>query len=244
MNKAYFITLLFIFSVFCINSSDTFLFVSDPWAPFTIGKEGQHIESGISYDLCNYIFEKLGLNYNSRIYPWQRVLVTLEYGEADFTFPLIRSESRDKFLVFSDVVLIDYGRIWYNKSAFPDGFEWDNIKDLEFFSIGIVKGYSQGKEIDAAIKKGLLDIDTSNSFKQGLIKLSNGRMDIFLGSEIVIKDLIKNNPEINSKNIAYAQKPYVQYNYRIAISKKSGLVKYLTEINKIISEIKDEEWIK
>lgn len=214
-------------------------FVSDPWPPFTIGKEGGQAEGGISIELCRAIFSRLDLKFTSQLFPWKRTLMYLKTGEADLTFPIIRNKERSPYLAFTDVVMNDKSRVWFLTERSGGPIEWETVQDLIPYTIGIVSGYTHDEIFVQAIKKGILKTERCLSYEEGIKKLLHSRMDILLGSESVIYSLIKSHPEWKGK-IKFTPKFSGQHAYRIGISKKSPLVALISEINQLILEMKTD----
>lgn len=215
------------------------IFVSDPWPPFVLGKEGGKAQGGISIELCQEIFSRLGIPFSSQLHPWKRALVYLKTGEADFTFPLIQNEERSVDIAFTDTVMTDKSRVWFLGARKGGPIEWETITDLKPYRIGIVSGYSHGELFNQAIKDGILKTEPCISYEQGIRKLLHSRMDLLLGNESVIYSLIRSHPEWKGK-LKYASKISSQHFYRIGISKKSPAMVLIPEINRLIGEMKTD----
>ena len=214
-------------------------FVSDPWPPFTIGKEGGQAQGGISIELCRAIFSRLDSKFISQLFPWKRTLMYLKTGEADLTFPLVRNKERSTYLAFTDVVMNDKSRVWFLTERSGGPIEWKTVADLKPYTIGIVSGYTHDEIFVQAIKKGILKTERCLSYEEGIKKLLHSRMDILLGSESVIYSFIKAHPEWKGK-IKFTPNFSGQHAYRIGISKKSHLVALLPKINRLIREMKTD----
>lgn len=214
-------------------------FVSDPWPPFTIGKEGGPAQGGISIEICREIFSRLGLNFASRLLPWKRAMVYLKTGEADLTFPLIQNQERSTYIAFTDIVMNDKSRVWFLAQRNGSLIEWESVEDLKPYTIGIVSGYTHGEIFEQAIGKGILKTERCISYEQGIRKLIHSRMDILLGNESVIYSLIRSHPEWKGK-LKFTPKFSSQHAYRIGVSRKSPIVGLIPEINRLILEMKTD----
>ncbi|MCB2145180.1 MAG: transporter substrate-binding domain-containing protein [Deltaproteobacteria bacterium] len=214
-------------------------FVSDPWPPFTIGKEGGPAQGGISIELCREIFSRLGLNFTSQILPWKRALGYLKTGEADLTFPLVQNQERSTYIAFTDIVMNDKSRVWFLAQRKGSPIEWETVEDLKPYTIGVVNGYSHGEIFQQAIEKGILKTERCMSYEQGIRKLLHSRMDILLGNESVINSLIRSHPEWKGK-LKFTPKFSSQHAYRIGISRKSPVAGLIPEINRLILEMKTD----
>ena len=215
------------------------VFTSDPWPPFTIGREGEAAQGGISIALCKEIASRLGLEFSSTLHPWLRAMAYLKTGEADLTFPIIRNEERSRFLVFTDIVMTDKGRVWYLGKGQGRTIEWERVEDLRAYRVGIVSGYSHGNLFEAAFENKILETEPCKSYEQAIAKLLCRRMDILLGNESVISNLLASSPSWKGKLI-HTPKPYNENVYRIGISKQSAVSKRLPEINRIIRKMKSD----
>jgi len=160
-------------------------FVSDPWPPFTIGKEGGPAQGGMSIELCREIFHRLGLNFTSQLLPWKRTMAYLKTGEADLTFPLVQNQARSTYIAFTDIVMYDKSRVWFLAQRKGSPIAWETVEDLKPYTIGIVSGYTHGEIFEQAIEKGIFKTEPCNSYEEGIKKLLHSRMDILLGNESV-----------------------------------------------------------
>lgn len=214
-------------------------FVSDPWPPFTIGKEGGPAEGGIAIEFCRELFSRLDVKFSATLFPWKRTLSYLKTGEADLTFPLVQNEERSTYIAFTDVVMSEKSRVWFLAQREGGPIHWETVEDLKPFSIGVVSGYTHGEIFMQAIKEGTLKTERCLSYEQGIKKLLHGRMDMLLGNESVIYSLIKAHPEWQGK-LQFTPKFSCQHAYRIGISKKSPLVGLIPEINRVILKMKTD----
>ena len=214
-------------------------FVSDPWPPFTIGKEGGPAQGGIGIEICREICSRLGLNFTSQLFPWKRAMLYLKNGKADLTFPLIQNQERSAYIAFTDIVMNDKSRVWFLAQRNGGPIEWETVEDLKPYTIGIVSGYTHAEIFEQAIEKGILKTERCISYEHGIRKLIHSRMDILLGNESVIYSLIKSHPEWKGK-LKFSPKFSSQHAYRIGVSRKSPLAGLIPEINRLIQEMKTD----
>ena len=223
----------------CSQEIRQVVFVSDPWPPYTIGEQQEPAQGGISIDLCKAIFSRLDLKFTSQLLPWKRALIHLQSGEADLTFPLVITKERNTYLAFTDIVMNDKSRAWYLAERMGGPIEWEKIDELQPYTIGLVSNYIHDETFLEAIERGILKTEPCLSYEEGIKKLLYSRMDILLGNETVIYSLIKAHPEWKGK-IKYSSTFVSQHSYRIGISKKSPLMAFLPEINRLIREMKTD----
>ena len=94
---------------------------SGDWPPYEYyeRKDGEKTGNvkGYNIDVLNMIFNKYGLKYNVRFYPWKRCLKELEIGKnIQMIFPTSMNEKRKKKYHITDVVYtVRPGYVYYQQ---------------------------------------------------------------------------------------------------------------------------------
>lgn len=206
------------------------------WPPFTPNNYGQTKE-GLSYILMQAIFSRLDIEVDLELYPQKRMLLMLKNTRKDAATIISKSEERLKFLDYSDPILQKKGYIYYLKDNNPN-FSWEEYKDLQGLSIGVVAGHNLGNEFEEAIKKYNLQIQRVSQSKKNFDMLLNRRVDIILSIEPTANYFLK-DPMYGNK-ISHASKQYYSKYYYIGFSKKSKAKNILPKVNNIIREMKKD----
>ena len=204
-------------------------FVTTNWPPFTIGEREPF--RGIDIDIAKVIAEKIGLKLNIKYCPFKRCLMDMEVGVYDLQSGIAFNEKRAKYLEYIQVPYGDVSVAFYvNKNS---AVVLNSYEDLYHMTIGrvIASYYFEPFNSDDKIKK-------QEVYKESLLlpMLLNGRFDAMIGTspnleyEILhagLKGFFKKAPfHPEGKVLLY-----------FAISKKSPLMQFKTEITAILKEL-------
>ncbi|MCP4349801.1 MAG: transporter substrate-binding domain-containing protein [Desulfobacterales bacterium] len=216
------------------QQSQTLELISEPWKPW-ITKDENGQPSGIFIKISKKIFDKAGIEYRIKYFPWKRCLHRMEKGKSDVLLMLAKSPEREKFMTFTEPVMTDLLLLYYNISKV---IEWNKFEDLKTYKIGLTSGYDYGDEFNKAKERYKYRLDFAYTEKQTIMKLSAKRFDLGLMNKSVTESFLKKNPKVD--NIRAAKKPVRESVYHIAFSKKSELAPLLPKINSIIEEMKSD----
>lgn len=179
MNKAvYLYFVMFFFSSFSL--AETWDVGADQYFPPYVVNEGGTIK-GIHVDVVKAVLNQLQVESVIKAYPWARVVNVTDNEQVDFSFPWVGKTER--FVKYHMVGPLQDGRTVF-AVAKNSKVKYDNLKDLEGFTIGVVRGYAYTKEFDEAafLKKDDAAKDNVNILR----KLAGGRVDIIVGDENVL----------------------------------------------------------
>ena len=225
------------------RSAPVLKLATDPWPPYAIGRKGGTLESGYALDIGTEVSRRIHCTLKADLLPWKRVLACMKNGIYDITFPIQRSPEREKFMIFTNVILEDRVFLWHLKTRKDNLCAWKTIDDLKPYTIGIVSGYTYRDKMDNAIEKGVIKTEKVNSAEHNLKKLLCKRFDGFLESESVVMSFFQKYPEY-TKHITHAPQIVSKDVFRIGISKKSPFAQMVPEINRVIREIKEDGTIE
>lgn len=210
---------------------------SDPWEPWVLGTEGEVASGGIAVDYINEIFKRIGVKSETIIYPYERCLAQMQSGERDLLLMTKKTPEREQYMVYSDVAVTDQQLLYYASDKM-DGFEWNEWKDLQPFTIGGVMGFNYG-EMENAAKEFGIKTDLTASDNQNIKKLLAGRVDFIILNRSTADYYMKQNPEAKGK-LKATTKIISDSQFYFAISKKGNATKYVSQINDKIREMKND----
>ena len=210
---------------------------TDPWEPWVVGEEGEVATDGIAVDLTKEVFRRLGVDIEINIYPYKRCMSQMKSGERDLLLMAKKTEEREKFMLFSDVVVSDPQLIYYSRDH-RENFEWNSWEDFKNHIIGGVAGFNYG-EFEAAREKYKLNTEYVANDTQNIKKLLSGRIDFVLLSRSTANFYTSRNPEVVNK-LKAAARPVAAAEFHFAASRKGNAVKYMPEINKVIADMKKD----
>lgn len=207
---------------------------SDPWEPWVLGPEGGEATGGIGVDIARELFKRIGLDSEIRIYPYERCLRQMQSGERDVLLMAKKTPEREKFMLFSDVAVIDPQRFYYSV-AHMDDFQWEDWQDLKPFTVGGVQGFNYGDFTTAAEKLGVT-VELVASDAQNIRKLLAGRINLVILNESTANYYMNQNPEFRGK-IRAATKNVSAAEFHIALSRNGKAGAYLDAINQALSSM-------
>ncbi|MCP3953251.1 MAG: amino acid ABC transporter substrate-binding protein [Desulfobacterales bacterium] len=216
------------------QQSNTLELISEPWKPW-IMKDENGQPSGVFIKITKNIFDKVGIEYRIKYYPWKRCIIRIEQGKSDALLMLVKTPDRKKYMIYTEPVMTDSLALYYNISKV---IEWNRFEDLKMYSIGLTSGYGYGDEFNKAKEKYNYRLDYAITEEQAVMKLSKRRFDLAIMNKTVTEYFLEKNPQFD--NIKAAVKPVRESIYYIAFSKKSQYLALLPKINSVIKEMKSE----
>ncbi len=154
-----------------------------PYTGFAKTNEGYLI------DIFRVIFEKNGYIVEAKSIPWSRAVIETERGTYDAIAGAYRTDVPG--FVLPDIEQgIGIDMFFTLKES---TWTFTGISSLEFVTLGVVKDYSYGREIDTYIKKNIHDVSRINSLPgddnllhRMLNLLRHGRIGAFIENKDVL----------------------------------------------------------
>lgn len=137
--------------------------------------------TGFHIDLVNAVAQKLNINVTFTTYPWKRAVAMLKNGGLDAVTYMTRTEERERFGYFLEgnvLSITQFGFFLLKERAGEIAFSGD-LKQLQPYTIGTIRGYSYGQAFDDATY--LHKDDGASTEKEQLKKLFGKRFDIGIG---------------------------------------------------------------
>jgi len=131
---------------------------------------------------------KMGHGLEIRVLPWTRALQMVRSGRADAIFTAYRNAEREKFLEYSEEVLIAQEVFFYKKKGTPFDFD-GRIASIHNARIGIVSTISYGQVFDQY--RQFIRLDKANQLTHSFQKLAKGRIDLLPSNYHVAEYTIK-----------------------------------------------------
>lgn len=226
--------LLFVILVCGFTSKDTTLYyAATHFPPWDINLEAKEA-SGVNADIIRHIAKELGLTFEPVKCPWKRCLQLMEEGKIDMAGTVGRTPERERYLHFVEPTYAQVpDQVFYLPAE--SKVEIRNYEDLyQLRAIGIERGARVSPEFDQDTKLMKKEVST---LKQLLLMLGNDRLDAFAGNEMVTDYMIQ---EMGLPG-KFKKAPFrfvsggMEY---LAISRKSPHAKRLSEIGRIVTDMK------
>ncbi len=166
--------------------------VVEHWPPWEIATDAakQNVTGGLAVELSKELFGRLGYNVKLQTRPWKRAILNIQYGKTDVIPMISKTQERAVFMVFTKPMYKDPLVIAYSSDKF-ETFNWDQWADIKAFRIGIVNGYSYGKNWDKAAKNNQFDIEFVRSDKLNLKKVLKDRISLTLQYYSTARSIVK-----------------------------------------------------
>ncbi|MFC1508486.1 PAS domain S-box protein [Candidatus Omnitrophota bacterium] len=175
---------------------------------------------GFFVDYINEISDVTTLEIDVDLMDWSSVLATVKSGDTDIILDMYYSEERDKYVDFTIPVLNVYYSIFTRKNTFISS--WEDIEDKEI--IVMRNDIMHETVITEGIGKHVIVVESSI---EGLLLLSSGKHDCFLGGRIPGLITIK---KFNLDNLRTAGAPgYPQESHFAVQEGNTELVNVLNE---------------
>lgn len=234
MKKIIFILFFLLSSIFI--QADKLLIVTGEWEPYI----SQSLENyGPISNIITKVFNEMGIEVEYKFYPWRRCEELVKSGEAFATFPYIVTPEREKIYFFSEALYKSAGRVFYMKENLKE-FDWNEYAEFKKYRLGGVFGYWY----ELPFRKEGLSVDYSATEAIALHKLYNMRLDLVVGDEDVMWEIIrKNYPKEIDKFMTAAKELNSNTLHLITSKDNEKFVDIMKEFNKTIKIMKKEEKI-
>lgn len=180
------ITFFIILSISNSNSEEknsAYKFVTLEWPPY-VGKE--LYDNGLAAIALKKALRKSHVDYSIHYRLWARALKEASEGDYHGVFPAYYSDERAKDFYFSNPII--KGPIGFLKKKSTNLYYDGNIKSLQQYKIGLVRGYVNSLLVDDTLN---LKKDLASSDEENLKKLCANRVELIVIDFLVAKYLIE-----------------------------------------------------
>lgn len=205
------------------------------WAPYEFEENGEI--KGISVDIVDEAFKRMGYKVTKRILPFSRAIEMLKSGEIDMIPDIKNTAERQEIGVFSKEPIVTTYTALFVKSDSTIEFNGD-ISALKQYKIGTIRDYTYSEEFDNAVKSKVIKVEEVDDKLQNINKILDNRIDIYIENRLVLLEALKstNNvdklkelkPEINQTPV---------YGW---FTKKKNLNEMINQFDKKLVEIKKD----
>ncbi len=237
--KRYSIILLFIFIHSTMLYAETVVLSNGEWKPYQ-SQDLKH--GGYASHVVRKAFNLVDIKVKFEWYgkSWSRIYKVAKNNITDGSLVWSRTPKREREMYFCKDSIIKGEKtvLCYLRD---NKIKYKNIKDLQGYKIGGIRGYTYGKKVDRAIKKGLINIERENADINNFRKLLAGRIDVFFIEEVVAKKILKEKLTKKERNqiILNTENPIRIVTYHLILNKKDPAHKELMKkFNKGFEKLK------
>lgn len=211
------------------------IIVSADWAPYEFEENGKI--KGISVDIVEEAFKRMGYKVIKKILPFSRALEMLKNGEIDMITDVKNTVKHQEIGIFSKQSIITTYTSLFVKSESSIKFD-GTVLDLKSYKIGVIRDYTYGEEFDNAVKNKVINVEEVDDKLQNINKVLDNRLDICVENRLVLLDKLK---ATNNENKLKELKPELNQTPVYAwFSKKKNREKMIDEFDQKLAEIKKD----
>ena len=215
---------LFIFLALTAHSSEkTISFAAIEWPPYTsVAFE----DKGLLADIASKAFEKMGYQVSIQFMSWARVMNEVKEGRIDAAIGAYFSEERANDFYYSDPIYASPLVFCQRKDV---SIQYTNLRDLAGYRIGVVRGYVNSAEFDAA---EFLTKDPVNTDALNLKKLLKKRVDLIVIDAMTATHILRTTMPNELDQLEFLRPTLEEKKIYLLFSKKvTGIEKKLDDIN-------------
>ncbi|HFD81597.1 MAG TPA: amino acid ABC transporter substrate-binding protein [Gammaproteobacteria bacterium] len=205
---------------------------SGKWPPYSdVALPGQ----GLGVDLVTTALKRAGYTVYLNTDSWERNLEGGKLGVYDVVATAWYSDERNQYLDFSKPYLKTYVRFIKRKDS---DFEFNDLGDLKGMMIGVLTDYAYDDAFNQS--RDIIKIPERNLI-QNLLKLKQGRIDLTLDDDRVLRYQINRYMPNSMKDFAILPKPLAERGIYIGVSRENPHhAKIVADFNKAIEAMKKD----
>ena len=198
--------------------------------------EGERITGKVP-PILDKTFFKLGYEIEISVHPWEKSLEMVKNKEADAIFTIFKTPEREKFLNYSDVILVMQKTAFFSKTGSDLDFT-GNMEDIKDLSIGVVNSVSYGDIFDNGVKDNNLKTVVFKSTEACFKALIEDKVDLVVnnldGANFLINEM-KINKLVTQNGPAIEEIPSY-----LAFAKKDGLNELKIKFDEMLPNIMEK----
>ena len=155
------------------EAAPTIRLTNGHWPPYM---ENTPPHYGVISQIVTLAFAKKDIPVSYGFFPWSRARLLAEKGRWDGSVAWTCRRKLLKHFHFSDPIVAHNYALFHRTSM---DFDWEDVKDLESYRIGLTQDYNYGEEFEEAVAAGTISADVTTSDESNFRKLAAGRIDLF-----------------------------------------------------------------
>lgn len=213
----------------------------DDWPPFIIEKRSLASDSGfdgIDWELLQELSARTGIDIYPIPYPFARGLKELQVGRVDLITSVIKTEERSKYLGYFQTPYYECHAAFY---AQPEmAVKIRSYDDLYGKRIGYTLGSAYFEPFDSDKKLRKSPSLNENKLPFKLLKRND---QVFVGTDCQV-DYALSEQGLRGQIVPTIYKPDQRIELYIAYSKAAGIEKEAALLDKALSQLVAEGWVK
>ncbi|QLG87324.1 transporter substrate-binding domain-containing protein [Chitinibacter bivalviorum] len=162
-------------------AAQNLVLVSDPWCPVACAASAPR--PGYMVEIAKAVFEPAGYRVDYQVVPFARAEMMINNGEAAGFLGVLKLPKRQHW-VFPASAQATSRVCFYTRPS--DSWTYSGDKSLHKLSLGTIRGYSYGAEIDQKLALSNVDeVGGIDAFKRNVSKLMVNHLDAIVEYELV-----------------------------------------------------------
>ena len=212
----------------------TIRLVTLEYPPYEYTQDGQL--KGLAVDVIRRTFKEMNQPITIEVLPWARAMRYIKEGSRDAVFTAFKTPERERFADFSNQVLMQQAVSLFVRRDSKIAFDGD-LRDLNTYSLGVVRKISYGLKLDNAIKNDTFKrVEEANEGTQNFGLLLKKRVDMVASTKYGGYHILKKlDRESDVKELPISVQNLPSY---IAFSKERKLIQLRDEFDKTLARLK------
>lgn len=213
------------------EAAPTIRLTNGHWPPYM---ENTPPHYGVISQIVTLAFAKKDIPVSYGFFPWSRARLLAEKGRWDGSVAWTCRKKLLKHFHFSDPIVAHNYALFHRTSM---DFDWEDVKDLESYRIGLTQDYNYGEEFEEAVAAGTISADVTTSDESNFRKLAAGRIDLFPMEPAVGMGMLK-ELGLSGKITFHTAPLQSDYLYLILSKLVPESERYLEKFNEGLSELR------
>ncbi|WP_108650874.1 substrate-binding periplasmic protein [Dongshaea marina] len=189
-----------------LSFAETIRISSSEWPPWN----SKHlIGYGITSEIVSDAFSKQQVRveyyYQSN---WSDAYRFAKDGRYDASVSWIYTDERAKEFIYSSPISYASNHWFYLKSNPKSPFNWDDLGSMKQLTIGVTRGYSYGREVDALRRERSVTFQEEGTDLENFRKLLAGEIDLFPSNLCVGYYLLRTSLIDEMMRVAHSPEPF------------------------------------
>ncbi|MBN2707131.1 MAG: transporter substrate-binding domain-containing protein [Deltaproteobacteria bacterium] len=156
---------------------------ADHWCP--INCEENSTRPGIMIEMAQKIFARQGYQLKYRALPWSRAIAEARAGRIDGVVGAFEGDVPDFIFPENEIMELSSSSLFVRKTS---SWEYLGMASLKKVSLGIIRGYDYGEELNAYIQASgdaagkIQTMSAERPLEKNIRKLLAGRVDVLVES--------------------------------------------------------------
>lgn len=213
---------------------------TEHWPPYVIFQPDGRVE-GIDIDILKEVVRRLKVDIRVVEVAWMRALIDMEKGDADLLSNVLRRPEREEYMYYLEPPYVEYTtKCFYMKKG--SGVVIDKYSDIYRYKIGTTRGSAYFPRFDDDKRVNKVDVATT---EQQIKMLEVGNIEALIGTEAVIDYFLSSDNRFDQNLFEKSGYNFRQRNpLYFTISRKSPFMKRVSEIERVLRELKEEGFIE